>query len=92
VPDYIDIALKTVEGRIAFEIDGPHHYHPPDRPSFNTGTTYSVKTALFITAGGSPDGPTGNPAKEPERVKEQLAPFLADIPGLVEFDNFVQSE
>src|ERR1700733_15289164 len=63
---FIDFALKTVEGRITFEIDGPHHYHPDKITVAQYEDDLLRQNSLIYDGWGSSDGPTGNSSKSPK--------------------------
>jgi superfamily II DNA or RNA helicase len=89
---FIDFALKTVEGRIAFEIDGPHHYHPPEPVIAQYEDDLLRQNSLIYDGWRVFRWTDRQLTEEPERVKEQLALFLASIPGLLELDDFLPKQ
>jgi superfamily II DNA or RNA helicase len=94
---FIDFALKTTEHLIAFEIDGPDHYNPAISGSLEAflrrfeddllrqNSLISDRWRVFRWS----DRQLG---AEPEFVKEQLSLFLASVPGLLEFDDFLPKQ
>jgi hypothetical protein len=89
---FIDFALKTAEGRIAFEIDGPHHYHPQEPAIVQYEDDLLRQNSLIYDSWRVFRWTDRQLAEEPERVKEQLALFLASIPGLLELDDFLPKQ
>lgn len=91
---YIDFALKTAQRRIAFEIDGPSHY---GGSGFNC-SVYTYEDDLLRQNSLINDGwqifrwTDRQLAMEPETVKEQLALFLAQVPGLLELNDFLPKQ
>ena len=88
----IDYAIKTTEGDVAFEIDGPFHYDP----KLITVAQYEddlLRQNSMITFGWRVFRWTDRQLREePEQVKEQLARFLESVPGLLEFDDFLPQQ
>ena len=88
----IDYAIKTTEGDVAFEIDGPFHYDP----KLITAAQYEddlLRQNSLITYGWRVFRWTDRQLREePEQVKEQLARFLESVPGLLEFDAFLPQQ
>jgi superfamily II DNA or RNA helicase len=89
---FIDFALKTAEGRIAFEIDGPHHYNPQTMPVIQYEDDLLRQNSLIHDGWRIFRWTDRQLAEDSERVKEQLALFLASIPGLLEFDDFLPKQ
>lgn len=87
----IDYALKTTDGRVAFEIDGPLHYHPDKITMLQYEDDLLRQNSLIHDGWRVFRWTDRQLAEEPEQVKEQLALFLASIAGLLEFDDFLQS-
>ena len=88
----IDYAIKTTEGDVAFEIDGPHHY---DRRLITVAQYEDdlLRQNSLITYGWRVFRWTDRQLREePEQVKEQLARFLESVPGLLEFDDFLPQQ
>src|SRR5208283_4630506 len=89
---FIDYAIKTTVGQIAFEIDGPHHY----QRSLITTETYEddlFRQNSLICDSWRVFRWTDRQLREtPELVKEQLARFLESVPGLLEFDDFLPKQ
>lgn len=85
----IDYALKAMDGRVAFEIDGPHHYHP-DKITIGQHEDDLLRQNSLIYDGWRVFRWTDRQlAQDQEQVKEELALFLERIPGLLEFDEFL---
>lgn len=89
---FIDFALKTAEGRIAFEIDGPHHYLPETNHVIQYEDDLLRQNSLINDGWRVFRWTDRQLAEDPERVKEQLALFLASIAGLLEFDDFLPKQ
>jgi superfamily II DNA or RNA helicase len=86
---YIDFALRTIAARIAFEIDGLT-WHVPDPARVRDYEDALLRQNSLILQGWRVFRWTDRQvADEPERVKDQLARFLEQIPGLLEFDDFL---
>jgi superfamily II DNA or RNA helicase len=86
---YIDFALRTREERIAFEIDGLT-WHVPDATSVLKYEDDLLKQNSLVHSGWRVFRWTDRQiAREPERVKEQLALFLERISGFLSFDDFL---
>ncbi|HEU4386576.1 MAG TPA: DEAD/DEAH box helicase family protein [Blastocatellia bacterium] len=92
VQRFVDFALKTAEGCIAFEIDGPHHYIPETNPVIQYEDDLLRQNSLINDGWRVFRWTDRQLAEHPERVKEQLALFLASIPGLLEFDDFLPKQ
>ncbi|MEI8020024.1 MAG: DEAD/DEAH box helicase family protein [Schlesneria sp.] len=85
----IDYALRTAEGRIAFEIDGLT-WHLPAAIGPDKFEDDLLRQNSLIHQGWRVFRWTDRQlALAPERVKEQLALFLERIPGLLSFDDFL---
>jgi superfamily II DNA or RNA helicase len=88
----IDYAIKTTEGDVAFEIDGPYHYDPRLITAFQYEDDLLRQNSL-ITYGWRVFRWTDRQLREePEQVKEQLSRFLESVPGLLEFDDFLPQQ
>src|SRR5262249_27425478 len=85
----VDFALRTVEGNIAFEIDGlPRHVPDPER--IRKDEDDLLRQNSLMHQGWRVFRWTDRQlGQEPEQVKEQLALFLERIPGLLAFDDFL---
>jgi len=88
----VDYALRTINEKVAFEIDGLI-WHVP-----NSGDAESIRKYeedLFRQNSLVHQGwrvfrwTDRQIADEPEQIKEQLALFLERIPGLLEFEDFL---
>ncbi len=94
---FIDYALKTTDSQIAFEIDGPDHY---DASLHQGRGAFLVKFEDDLLRQNSLifDGwrvfrwSDRQLLEDPEMVKEQLALFLASVPGLLEFNDFLPKQ
>ncbi|MHB1558161.1 MAG: DEAD/DEAH box helicase [Isosphaeraceae bacterium] len=86
---FIDFALRTVDERVAFEIDGLT-WHVPDLERIAEYEDQLLRQNSLVHQGWRVFRWTDRQvADEPESVKEQLALFLERIPGLLAFDNFL---
>lgn len=89
---YIDYALRTLDARVAFEIDGLTWHHPEavGIEAFEDGL---LRQNSLVHQGWSVFRWTDRELlSEPERVKEQLALFLESISELVSFDEFLPKQ
>lgn len=94
---FVDYALKTTDSQVAFEIDGPDHYNAALHPGLDAfvakieddllrqNSLISDRWKVFRWT-------DRQLLKNPEFVKEQLSLFLAGIPGLLEFDEFLPKQ
>jgi superfamily II DNA or RNA helicase len=89
---YIDFALKSVGRLIAFEIDGPSHYAPPDFGLDKFEDDLHRQNSLIHQGWQVFRWSDRQLAREPERVKDQLALFLERIPGLLELADFLPKQ
>jgi superfamily II DNA or RNA helicase len=89
---FLDYALKTNDGRIAFEVDGPLHYDPEKAPVTEYEDDLQRQNSLIHDGWRVFRWTDRQLAEDPERVKEQLGLFLAGIPGLLEFDDFLPKQ
>ena len=86
---FVDFALRTVDERVAFEIDGLT-WHVPDADRISKYEDDLLKQNSLVHQGWRVFRWTDRQiANEPEQVKEQLALFLERIPGLLAFDDFL---
>jgi superfamily II DNA or RNA helicase len=89
---YVDFALKTIDERVAFEIDGLI-WHVPDAARITEYEDSLLRQNSLIHQGWRVFRWTDRQiANEPEQVKEQLALFLERIPGLLTFDDFLPKQ
>jgi len=89
---YVDFALKTLDERVAFEIDGLQLY-APEATGVSAYEDLLLKQNSLIHQGWRLFRWTDRQiANEPEQVKEQLALFLERIPGLLTFDDFLPKQ
>ena len=94
---FVDYALKTTDSQVAFEIDGPDHYNAAlhqglgaflakfEDDLLRQNSLISDRWRVFRWT-------DRQLIQNPEFVKEQLALFLASIPGLLEFDDFLPKQ
>src|SRR6516162_7855129 len=86
---FIDFALRTVDERVAFEIDGLT-WHVPDAERIAEYEDQLLRQNSLVHQGWRVFRWTDRQiADDPERVKEQLALFLESLPGLLSFDDFL---
>ena len=86
---FVDFALRTLDERVAFEIDGLI-WHVPDADRISKYEDDLLKQNSLVHQGWRIFRWTDRQiASEPEQVKEQLALFLERIPGLLAFDDFL---
>lgn len=85
----IDFALKTIRGKVAFEIDGLTWHHPAAITVAKFEDDLLRQNSLIHDQWRVYRWTDRQLAEEPEKVKEQLARFLESIPGLLEFDDFL---
>jgi len=89
---YIDFALRTVDERVAFEIDGLS-WHVPDVERIAEYEDALLRQNSLVHQGWRVFRWTDQQiADGPEQVKEQLALFLERIPGLLTFDDFLPKQ
>ena len=86
---YIDFALKSVGRLIAFEIDGPSHYQPPDFDLDKFEDDLHRQNSLIHQGWQVFRWSDRQLAREPNRIKDQLALFLERVPGLLELSDFL---
>jgi len=86
---YIDFALKSASRLIAFEIDGPSHYQPPDFDLDKFEDDLHRQNSLIHQGWQVLRWSDRQLAREPDRIKDQLALFLERIPGLLELSDFL---
>jgi superfamily II DNA or RNA helicase len=92
VSRFIDFALRTVDERIAFEIDGLT-WHVPDAERIAKYEEDLVRQNSLVHQGWRVFRWTDRQvAEEPDRVKDELLLFLERIPGLLEFDDFLPKQ
>ena len=84
--------MKTIDERVAFEIDGLT-WHVPDPTRITDYEDSLLRQNSLIHQGWRIFRWTDRQvANEPEQVKEQLALFLERIPGLLTFDDFLPKQ
>jgi superfamily II DNA or RNA helicase len=89
---FIDFALRTLDERVAFEIDGLT-WHVPDAERIADYEDQLLRQNSLVHQGWRVFRWTDRQvADEPEQVKEQLALFLERIPGLLTFDDFLPKQ
>jgi superfamily II DNA or RNA helicase len=86
---FVDLALRTRGGKIAFEIDGLP-WHVPDIVPADKYEDDLLRQNSLVQQGWQVYRWTDRQiAHEPERVKEQLILFLERLPGFLSFDDFL---
>jgi len=89
---FIDFALRTVDERVAFEIDGLI-WHVPDAERIAKYEDDLLKQNSLVDQGWRVFRWTDRQiARDSEQVKDQLALFLERIPGLLTFDDFLPKQ
>ncbi len=89
---FVDFALRTLDERVAFEIDGLI-WHVPDGERIGKYEDDLLKQNSLVHQGWRVFRWTDRQiADEPEQIKEQLVLFLERIPGLLAFDEFLPKQ
>jgi superfamily II DNA or RNA helicase len=89
---YVDFALRTIDEKVAFEIDGLT-WHVPFAESVDQYEDQLLRQNSLVHEGWRVYRWTDRQvAEEPENVKEQLALFLERVPGLLSFDEFLPKQ
>ncbi len=89
---FIDYAIRTLDERIAFEIDGLV-WHVPDAERIAKYEDDLLRQNSLIHNGWRVFRWTDRQiVSESERVKEQLALFLERVAGLIDFDDFLPKQ
>jgi superfamily II DNA or RNA helicase len=89
---YVDYALRTLDEKVAFEIDGLT-WHVPDPEAIKEYEDQLLRQNSLIHQGWRVFRWTDREiAQEPEQVQDQLRLFLERIPGLLEFDDFLPKQ
>ncbi|HEX7380197.1 MAG TPA: DEAD/DEAH box helicase family protein [Pirellulales bacterium] len=89
---FIDYAIRTLDHRVAFEVDGLTWHLPSAIPVAKYEDDLLRQNSL-IHGGWRVYRWTDRELRdEPEKVKEQLALFLESIPGLLSFDDFLPKQ
>ncbi len=89
---FIDYALKTIDDKIAFEIDGLTWHHP-DAITIDKFEDDLLRQNSLIHLGWKVFRWTDRELfREPEKVKEQLALFLESVADIVSFDEFLPKQ
>lgn len=89
---FIDFALKTPQRKIAFEVDGPSHYGGLDYSVCSYEDDLLRQNSLIYAGWQIFRWTDRQLVKEPETVKEQLALFLSQVPGLLALDDFLPKQ
>lgn len=89
---FIDYALRTLDARMAFEIDGLE-WHLPGPDAVLKFEDDLLRQNSLIHLGWRVFRWTDRQIlAEPERIKEELAKFLEQIPNLISFDDFLPKQ
>ncbi len=89
---FIDYAIRTLDERIAFEIDGLV-WHVPDAERIAKYEDDLLRQNSLIHNGWRVFRWTDRQIlSESERVKDQLRLFLERVPGLIDFDDFLPKQ
>lgn len=91
-PRFIDFALKSGGRLIAFEVDGPTHYQPPDFDLTKFEDDLHRQNSLIHQGWQVFRWSDRQLAREPDRVKGQLELFLEAVPGLIELTDFLPKQ
>lgn len=86
---FIDFALKSAGRLIAFEVDGPAHYGPPDFSLDKFEDDLLRQNSLIHQGWQVFRWSDRELAERAEQIKEQLSLFLESVPGLLEMDDFL---
>ena len=89
---FIDFALKSGGRLIAFEVDGPTHYQPPDFDLTKFENDLHRQDSLIHQGWQVFRWSDRQLAREPDRVKGQLELFLEAVPGLIELTDFLPKQ
>jgi superfamily II DNA or RNA helicase len=89
---FVDFALRTIDERVAFEIDGLT-WHVPDVERIADYEDQLLRQNSLVHQGWRVFRWTDRQiVDDPDQVKEQLALFLERIPGLLAFDDFLPKQ
>lgn len=91
-PRFIDFALKSGGRLIAFEVDGPTHYQPPDFDLNKFEDDLHRQNSLIHQGWQVFRWSDRQVGREPDRVKGQLELFLEAVPGLIELTDFLPKQ
>jgi superfamily II DNA or RNA helicase len=86
---FVDLALRTRGGKIAFEIDGLPWHVPEVVPAQKYEDDLLRQNSLVCQGWRVFRWTDRQIAQEPERVRDQLARFLEHVPGFLSFDDFL---
>ena len=89
---YIDFALKAAGRMIAFEVDGPSHYAPPDFDLEKFEDDLLRQNSLTHQGWQVFRWSDRELARNPDRVKDQPSLVLEWVPGLLELDDFLPKQ
>ena len=89
VTRYVDMAIKTSGTRIALEIDGLAWHQPDLIPIEKFEDDLLRQNSLVFQNWRVFRWTDRQIIQEPEKVKEQLALFLENLPGFLPFDDFL---
>jgi hypothetical protein len=89
---FVDYALQTTDGKVAFEIDGLTWHHPAAVTVPDYEDQLLRQNSLIHFGWRVFRWTDRQVAEEPEQVQEQLALFLERIPGLLALEDFLPKQ
>jgi superfamily II DNA or RNA helicase len=89
---YVDYALQTSDGKVAFEIDGLTWHHPAAVTVADYEAQLLRQNSLIHLGWRVFRWTDRQIAHEPEQVQEQLTLFLERIPGLLALEDFLPKQ
>jgi superfamily II DNA or RNA helicase len=85
----IDFALKTKQNKIAFEVDGLAWHHPAEISVLDYEDQLLRQNSLIAEGWQIYRWTDREISSEPDRVKDELARFLENVPGLLDNNEFL---
>jgi superfamily II DNA or RNA helicase len=89
---FVDYALQTTDGKVAFEIDGLTWHHPAAVTVADYEDQLLRQNSLIHLGWRVFRWTDRQIAQEPEQVQEQLTLFLERIPGLLALEDFLPKQ
>jgi superfamily II DNA or RNA helicase len=89
---FVDYALQTVDGKVAFEIDGLTWHHPAAITVAEYEDQLLRQNSLIHLGWRVFRWTDRQIAQEPERVQDELLRFLERIPGLLALEDFLPKQ
>jgi superfamily II DNA or RNA helicase len=89
---FVDYALQTTDGKVAFEIDGLTWHHPEAITVADYEDQLLRQNSLIHLPWRVFRWTDRQIAQDPEQVQEQLALFLERIPGLLALEDFLPKQ